>query len=123
MSSDPSGERVVSFDSVVGLYDRGRPRYPRAIFDALEPLAGTRIVEGGAGTGIATRQLTARGANVVAVDVGPAVVRLDWFDAYWRTVEQACPGTHRSQRDTDWGRAGCRVAALRSADSPHLRVG
>ena len=26
-----------------------------------------------------------------------------WFDAYWTAIERTCPGTHRSQRDTDWG--------------------
>ena len=26
-----------------------------------------------------------------------------WFDAYWRLVERACGGTHRDQRDIDWG--------------------
>lgn len=26
-----------------------------------------------------------------------------WFDRYWVAIESACPGTHRNQRDTDWG--------------------
>ena len=26
-----------------------------------------------------------------------------WFDGYWSIIEGACPGTHRGQRDTDWG--------------------
>ena len=26
-----------------------------------------------------------------------------WFDRYWSTIERWCPGTHRDQRDTDWG--------------------
>ena len=26
-----------------------------------------------------------------------------WFDEYWSAIERACIGTHRSQRDTDWG--------------------
>jgi SAM-dependent methyltransferase len=26
-----------------------------------------------------------------------------WFDRYWAAIERWCPGTHRSQRDTDWG--------------------
>lgn len=27
-----------------------------------------------------------------------------WFGAYWSAIEAACSGTHRNQRDTDWGR-------------------
>jgi hypothetical protein len=26
-----------------------------------------------------------------------------WFDSYWSVIERACVGTHRDQRDTDWG--------------------
>src|SRR4051812_27563949 len=62
-----------SFDPVVDAYDAARPSYPDGVYDALEPLAGALVVEGGAGTGIATRAFRARGASVVAVDVGPAM--------------------------------------------------
>ena len=48
---------MVSFDAVADEYDAARPDYPEALFDALEPLAGRVILEGGAGTGIATRGL------------------------------------------------------------------
>jgi trans-aconitate methyltransferase len=51
-------------------YDAARPGYTDELYDALEPLAGARVVEGGAGTGIATRALLARGARVVPVDLG-----------------------------------------------------
>lgn len=27
----------------------------------------------------------------------------DWFGEYWSTLEASCPGTHRDQRNTDWG--------------------
>ena len=27
----------------------------------------------------------------------------DWFDTYWSTIERPAAGTHRGQRDTDWG--------------------
>jgi SAM-dependent methyltransferase len=66
---------MVSFDGVVDEYDTGRPSYPAAIYDALGPLAGRLVIEGGAGTGIATRQLVERGATVVPVDLGPALLR------------------------------------------------
>lgn len=61
---------MTNFDPVVDDYEAARPSYPPTVYDALEPLRGARIVEGGAGTGIATRALRARGAAVVAVDIG-----------------------------------------------------
>src|SRR5260221_11510011 len=66
---------LVSFDGVVDENDPGRPSYPAAIYDALGPLAGRLVIEGGAGTGIATRQLVERGATVVPVDLGLALLR------------------------------------------------
>lgn len=67
------------FDPVAGRYDASRPGYPDAIFDAIEestrPLAGATVVEVGAGTGIASRALVARGAKVVPVDVGAGMLR------------------------------------------------
>ncbi|MET0902850.1 MAG: class I SAM-dependent methyltransferase [Acidimicrobiales bacterium] len=166
------GEEVASFESVAGEYDAGRPGYPPGVYDALGSLGGLVVLDVGAGTGIATRELLSRdAAMVVAVDPGgvlldravartrslPAVqadgavlpvrdgvidlvcfaqawhwldasTRVseahrvlsprgrwagwwsharadgeDWFDAYWSAIEQACRGTHRRQRDTDWG--------------------
>ena len=171
---------MVSFDAVVDAYAIGRPDYPPAVFEALEPLPGRVVIEGGCGTGIATRELTSRGARVIAFDIGAAMVthtarhspgawgavvadggqlpcgdavadvlcfaqswhwmnpatrvteaarvlvpngrwagwwshpRADsesWFDAYWSLIEAACPGTHRSQRNTDWG-ADLRASGL-----------
>jgi SAM-dependent methyltransferase len=63
-----------SFDAVADEYDAGRPSYPSGLFDALGDLEGSRVLDVGAGTGIATRQLVARGAEVTAVDVGLAVL-------------------------------------------------
>jgi len=59
---------VDPFGAVVDDYDAGRPTYPSALFDALEPLAGTTVIEGGAGTGIATSDLVERRARVVPFD-------------------------------------------------------
>ncbi|HUE58210.1 MAG TPA: methyltransferase domain-containing protein [Acidimicrobiales bacterium] len=63
-----------SFDVAADEYDAARPSYPDGLFDLLESraglLAGKCIVDGGAGTGIASRQLIARGAQVVAVEPG-----------------------------------------------------
>lgn len=62
------------FDAVVDAYASGRPGYPDELFDALEPIAGLRVVEGGAGTGLATRTLLQRGARMVAIDIGIGVL-------------------------------------------------
>ncbi|MFG3441431.1 class I SAM-dependent methyltransferase [Nonomuraea sp. NPDC047897] len=61
------------FDGVADAYDAGRPSYPDELFAVLaevsgvEP-AGATAVDVGAGTGILTRALRARGSRVVAVD-------------------------------------------------------
>jgi SAM-dependent methyltransferase len=162
---------VASFETVADEYDAARPCYPGGVYDALGVLDGLAVLDVGAGTGIATRELLNRGASVVAIDPGrvvlaraaartpglPAVVadgavlpvrtggadlicfaqawhwldetvrareahRVlrergrwagwwsharsdadDWFDLYWLVIERSCPGTHRGQRDTDWG--------------------
>lgn len=158
------------FEGVVDEYDAGRPEHPDGVYDRLGDVRGHDVFDVGAGTGIATRALIARGANVVAVDSGAAVLgraaartpglraavgdgarlpfrsrcadllcfaqawhwldaetrsaeahrvlrpggrlamwwshaRADgerWFDESWALIEQACAGTHRAQRDTDW---------------------
>lgn len=65
----------LSFNRRAELYDRMRPRYPAAIFDALIAVtgltAGARVLEIGAGTGIATRALAERGFDVTALEPGP----------------------------------------------------
>ena len=162
---------VATFEAVADEYDSARPSYPNAVFDVLGPLDGLRVLDVGAGTGIATRELIARRACVIAVDPGREVLgcaaartsglnavvadgaclpihsnavdmvcfaqswhwldastrvaeahrvlrpggrwagwwshaRADgqpWFEAYWSAIEHSCPGTHRGQRDTDWG--------------------
>lgn len=65
---------VASFEAVADEYDAARPSYPDEVFDALGPLEGLRVLDVGAGTGIATRALIARRAQVVAVDPGRAVL-------------------------------------------------
>jgi 2-polyprenyl-3-methyl-5-hydroxy-6-metoxy-1,4-benzoquinol methylase len=61
-----------SFDAVAAQYAAARPGYPAELFDELEAaagqrLAGARVLDIGAGTGISTRLLQGRGARVVAV--------------------------------------------------------
>ncbi|MFE9449161.1 class I SAM-dependent methyltransferase [Streptomyces sp. NPDC006739] len=72
--SSPSS-RAHSFNTAAAQYAANRPSYPPALFDTVEelaarPLAGARVVDVGAGTGIATSLLHARGADVLAVEPG-----------------------------------------------------
>lgn len=71
----PPTDVRLSFDRAADAYDRVRPSYPAALFDALFELLPTepRIVEVGPGTGQATRDLLDRGAWVHAVEIGPAM--------------------------------------------------
>ncbi|MEW2267172.1 class I SAM-dependent methyltransferase [Streptomyces sp. NPDC047853] len=67
--------RAHSFNAAAAQYAANRPSYPPALLDAVEelagrPLAGSRVVDVGAGTGIATALLHARGADVIAVEPG-----------------------------------------------------
>ncbi|MFI9379013.1 class I SAM-dependent methyltransferase [Streptomyces parvulus] len=69
------GARAHSFNAAAAQYAANRPSYPPALLEALEelagrPLAGARVVDAGAGTGIATALLHARGADVLAVEPG-----------------------------------------------------
>ncbi|MEU0697532.1 class I SAM-dependent methyltransferase [Streptomyces niveus] len=71
-------DRALSFDAVAGQYDAARPSYPPVLFDAVEALSGrslrgSRVLDVGAGTGIATRLLRERGADVTAVEPGPGM--------------------------------------------------
>ncbi|MER6556854.1 class I SAM-dependent methyltransferase [Streptomyces sp. NPDC001027] len=67
--------RARSFDAAAAQYAANRPSYPDALFDVVEdlagrPLAGARTVDVGAGTGLSTARLHARGADVLAVEPG-----------------------------------------------------
>src|SRR3954465_12788071 len=60
---------------MAAIYHPARPAYPAALVDALVALSGLapgdRVLEIGAGTGIATAALAARGLGVVAVERAP----------------------------------------------------
>jgi len=64
----------MSFNSAASTYHRGRPPYPDAVFDLLAERCGlgpgVRVLEIGAGNGLATGPLLAAGAHVVAVEPG-----------------------------------------------------
>ncbi|MGW1226748.1 class I SAM-dependent methyltransferase [Streptomyces sp. NPDC002530] len=64
-----------SFDTAAASYAANRPSYPAELLDAVEELTGhpwdgARVADIGAGTGLATMLLRARGANVIAVEPG-----------------------------------------------------
>jgi SAM-dependent methyltransferase len=64
----------VTFDEVAALYHRARPRYPESLFSDIFEVTGlqppARLLEIGAGTGIATTVLAERGFDVVGVELG-----------------------------------------------------
>ncbi len=72
------GRRVFGRDA--SAYDAARPPYPELVYDVLRRRCGlrpgTRVLEIGAGTGIATRRLVELGAEVVAVEPDPAMAAL-----------------------------------------------
>ncbi|MFJ6086002.1 class I SAM-dependent methyltransferase [Streptomyces sp. NPDC092369] len=75
MTASFHATRAHSFNAAAAQYAANRPSYPPALFDAIEelagrPLEGARVVDVGAGTGIATALLHGRGAEVVAVEPG-----------------------------------------------------
>ncbi len=67
------------FDTAAAEYDAARPSYPAALYDLLESacgeLAGKIVADGGAGTGVVTRELIRRRAVVIAFDPGPGMLR------------------------------------------------
>ncbi|MBI5948058.1 MAG: class I SAM-dependent methyltransferase [Chloroflexi bacterium] len=68
---------AAGFDSVAGIYDAARPGYPSELFDEiLAAAAGSappRVLEIGCGTGKATLPFAARGCQVTALDLSPAM--------------------------------------------------
>ncbi len=64
--------RALSFGAVAENYDRYRPSYPpQLVDDVCALLPGHRIVEIGAGTGIATSQFAAHDLEITAVEPDP----------------------------------------------------
>ncbi|MFS8198919.1 class I SAM-dependent methyltransferase (plasmid) [Streptomyces sp. CWNU-52B] len=76
MTASPSHTaHAHSFNTAAAQYAANRPSYPPALLDTVEraaarPLKGARVADVGAGTGISTALLRARGAEVIAVEPG-----------------------------------------------------
>lgn len=73
-----ASSRAHSFNAAAGQYAAARPSYPPALFDLIEQLvgrtlAGARVADVGAGTGIATALLRRRGADVIGIEPGGAM--------------------------------------------------
>lgn len=70
--------RSATFDTVARRYDRARPPYPEAVFDAIAARCPTnaRVLDIACGTGQATVPLARRGYPIVAVERGPALAAL-----------------------------------------------
>ena len=68
------------FERMAGEYATARPPYPPALFDALAGLGvighRVRVLEVGAGSGLATADLVAAGCQVTAVEPGPRLAQL-----------------------------------------------
>ena len=77
----PSCPRTVAmvsgmhFERMAAKYATARPPYPSSLYEALEAEGAigpeTRVLEIGAGAGLATRELVRSGSSVVAVEPGP----------------------------------------------------
>lgn len=79
MKTGPIKDLGRAFDRVADAYDAGRPCYPDELYHALTDVSGIDLdgattVDVGAGTGIMTRALRARGSQVIAVDPGEAML-------------------------------------------------
>jgi SAM-dependent methyltransferase len=61
-------ERANSFGGAASNYDTHRPRYPDQLIDDVLAPGARRVLEAGAGTGIASMQMIERGAEVLAVE-------------------------------------------------------
>lgn len=68
------------FEQMALEYAEARPPYPVAVFDTLEAAGvignGIRVLEIGAGAGLATRELSRRGCEVVALEPGVQLAAL-----------------------------------------------
>ena len=88
--------RAESFGSAASDYDRFRPRYPTALIADLAVRRGLKVLDVGAGTAIASAQLGAAGADVLAVEPDARMAAIAATKGF--LVEQA--------KFEDWAPAG-----------------
>jgi protein-L-isoaspartate O-methyltransferase len=68
-------ENVRSLDECISEYEAGPDPNAALMLDALEPLAGTRVLDFACGVGITSAWLSDRGATVTGVDLSPKAVK------------------------------------------------
>jgi len=92
-----------SLDSYIAEY-RAPLANAVAVLDALEPLAGARVLDFACGAGVLSAQLAARGATVVGVDIAPATIERarELCAAVGQTAEFRCVDLTKGR--TDLGR-------------------
>jgi SAM-dependent methyltransferase len=86
--------RANSFGSAAPEYDTHRPRYSDDLIDDLLGSGARDVLDVGAGTGIASQQLTERGASVLAVEPDArmaALARVKGIHVELATFEQWAP--------------------------------
>ena len=94
-------ERANSFGGAAHNYDTHRPRYPDQLIDDVLASGARRVLEGGAGTGIASMQMIERGAEVLAVEPDArmaAVAQAKGIPVEIATFEQWEPAGRRFDR-------------------------
>jgi SAM-dependent methyltransferase len=102
-------QRANSFGGAADNYDTHRPRYPDQLIDDVLAPRARRILEAGAGTGIASKQMIERGADVLAVEP----------DARMAAVAQAKGIPVELANFEDWEPAGRRFDRVVFAASFH----
>ena len=69
-------DRAESFGQVAAQYDQYRPSYPTALVDDLLSGGARRVLDLGCGTGKAGRLFAERGADVLGVEIDPAMAEV-----------------------------------------------
>jgi SAM-dependent methyltransferase len=94
-------ERANSFGGAAQNYDTYRPRYPDQLIDDVLAPGARRVLEAGAGTGIASMQFIERGADLLAVEPDTrmaAVAQAKGIPVEIATFEQWEPAGRRFDR-------------------------
>ena len=94
-------ERANSFGGAAHNYDTHRPRYPDQLIDDVLAPGVRRVLEAGAGTGIASTQFIERGAELLAVEPDTrmaAVAQAKGIPVEIATFEQWEPAGRRFDR-------------------------
>ncbi len=123
--------RAESFGAVARLYDRARPTYPPALIDALLAGGARTVLDVGCGTGIAGALMTARGCEVLGVEIDPrmaAIARSKGLEVEIASFES---WKHRGRRfdllicAQAWHWIDPRVGAVKAAEvlSPGAGIG